>query len=88
MKRIIGEVQFMCLLKVYVEDEETGDRTLVAGNVALISMDKECIKLLDVNLGEKLLAGMILLSIDALNSTVILREMRKMHLPRSQHSKI
>lgn len=77
LKRIIDEVPFMCLLKVYVEDEETGDRTLVAGNVALISVDKERIKLLDVNLGEKLLVGMILLLIDALNSTVILRRIRK-----------
>jgi len=63
----------MCLLKVYVEDEET-DRKLVAQDVAFVSIEGETVKLRDVEFEEKTLANVDIISIDALSSILILKK--------------
>ncbi|MEM1581142.1 MAG: CooT family nickel-binding protein [Candidatus Bathyarchaeia archaeon] len=63
----------MCLLKVYVTDEKTGDRKLIAENVALVSMENGYVRLLDVEAKEKVLSKAEFLLADALNSILILR---------------
>jgi len=63
----------MCLLKVYIEDAKTGDRSLVAGNVALISVENNQFRLLDVEAGENVLANVDFFILDALNSTLVFR---------------
>ncbi|MEM2351505.1 MAG: hypothetical protein QXT26_03775 [Thermoproteota archaeon] len=63
----------MCLLKVYVEDARSGERTLIAGNVAYVSLDGRIFKIHDVDGVEKTLSGVNLLMIDALNSILVFR---------------
>lgn len=63
----------MCLLKVYVEDAGGSDRTLIAKNVAYISLDNGVFKIIDVDGKEKNISGANFLMIDALNSTFVLR---------------
>ncbi|MBS7624193.1 MAG: CooT family nickel-binding protein [Candidatus Bathyarchaeia archaeon] len=66
----------MCLLKVYVDNPKTGERKLIADNVALIAIDGGNIRILNVEAEEKTLQNMRLTLIDALNSTVILEHSR------------
>jgi len=63
----------MCLLKVYVEDEKTGNKELIAGNVALISIENGRIRLLNIDNEEKFVVNADLSFIDALNSIAVLR---------------
>jgi hypothetical protein len=63
----------MCLLKVYIEDAKTGDRSLVAENVALISAENKQFRLLDVEAGENVLTNVDFFILDALNSTLVFK---------------
>ncbi|MEM1586679.1 MAG: hypothetical protein QXX99_04235 [Candidatus Bathyarchaeia archaeon] len=63
----------MCLLKVYVEDAERGERFLISGSVAHVSSDEEVFKILDIDGGEKIISGVSFLMIDAINSIFVLR---------------
>ncbi|MBS7604896.1 MAG: CooT family nickel-binding protein [Candidatus Bathyarchaeia archaeon] len=63
----------MCLLKVYIEDARTGEKTFVSGNAALISADGEALRIIDVEGAEKIISGVDFLMIDALKSTIVLR---------------
>lgn len=63
----------MCLLKVYIEDMRTGERTFVSGNAALISSDGEAFRIIDVEGVEKIISGVDFLMIDALNSIIVLK---------------
>jgi len=63
----------MCLLKVYVEDERTGIRELIARSVAFISMENGRVRLLDIDNEEKIVVNANLSFIDALNSIAVLR---------------
>ncbi|MBS7640764.1 MAG: CooT family nickel-binding protein [Candidatus Bathyarchaeia archaeon] len=67
----------MCLLKVYVENTEGGDRTLIAKNVAYISLDNGVFRILDVDGEEKNISGADFLMIDAVNSTFVLKARRE-----------
>jgi hypothetical protein len=63
----------MCLLKVYVENEKTGSRELIAGNVALLLMENGHVRLLNIDNEEKIVVNADLSFIDALNSIAVLR---------------
>lgn len=63
----------LCLLKVYVEDAGGGERLLISGNVAHISVDEGVFKILSINGGEKTVSGVSFLMIDAINSTFVLK---------------
>lgn len=62
----------MCLLKVYIEGGK-GIRTLVASDVARVSVDGRTFRILDVEGREKVVLGANFLMIDALNSTLVLK---------------
>jgi len=66
----------MCLLKVYVEDEDA-DRKLIARDVVFISKEGESIKLKGVEFEEKTLTNVDVFSIDALSSILILKRIKK-----------
>lgn len=68
----------MCLLKVYVESPETGEKALIAENIAFISAEDGRFKLLDIESKEKIVSNAVFLMIDALNSTLILRSRAKL----------
>lgn len=81
--RIYGELKFrrdgvdlMCLLKVYVEDQNSS-RKLIAKDVTLILREGGNIKLLDAEMREIIVNDVEIMMIDALNSVVTLRRTRK-----------
>jgi len=63
----------MCLLKVYLEDEDA-ERKLIAQNVAFVSKEDGKVKLRDLELEETTLMNADILSIDALSSILILKK--------------
>jgi len=63
----------MCLLKVYVEDEES-NRKLVAQDVVFVSKEGEMVKLRNLEFEETTLTNVDVLSIDALSSILILKK--------------
>lgn len=63
----------MCLLKIYVEYTGTGERVLVAENVALISAEGGVFRLVSVEANERIVSNVRFSILDALNSTLILR---------------
>ncbi|MBS7606325.1 MAG: CooT family nickel-binding protein [Candidatus Bathyarchaeia archaeon] len=65
----------MCLLKVYVEDQNFG-RRLIAKDVTLILREGDNIKLLDADMRETIVNNVKIITIDALNSVVTLRRMQ------------
>lgn len=65
----------MCLLKVYVEDQNLG-RRLIAKDVTLILREGDNIKLLDVDMRETIVNDVEIITIDALNSVVTLRRVQ------------
>jgi len=62
----------MCLLKVYFEDPCLG-RRLIVENVTLISREGNTIRILDAEMNEIVLSDAEIATIDALNSTLILK---------------
>ncbi|HDO41440.1 MAG TPA: CooT family nickel-binding protein [Candidatus Bathyarchaeota archaeon] len=64
----------MCLLKVYVKEPDLGMK-LVARDVAFIFRENGSIRMVDVESKEKTITGMEILSIDALNSILILKNL-------------
>jgi hypothetical protein len=66
----------MCLLKVYVQNKNTS-RKLVAQEIALVNKDGSNVKLVNLDFEEKVLENVDILSIDTLNS-VLLLESREM----------
>lgn len=62
----------MCLLKVYFEDPCLG-RRLIVENVILISREGNTIRILDAEMNEIVLSDAEIATIDALNSTLILK---------------
>ena len=62
----------MCLLKVYVDEGKSG-RKLVADGVALISREGDSIKLKNLDFEETSLHNVEIVSIDTLNSVLILK---------------
>ncbi|MBS7639396.1 MAG: CooT family nickel-binding protein [Candidatus Bathyarchaeia archaeon] len=62
----------MCLLKVYFEDPCLG-RRLIVENVILISREGNTIRILDAEMNETVLSDAEIATIDALNSTLILK---------------
>lgn len=70
----------MCLLKVYIEDERSGERIFIANNVAHILVGNGAFRILDIDGGEKIISGVNLLSIDALNSVVVLRAIEEIEI--------
>ena len=63
----------MCLLKVYLEDEDA-ERKLIAQNVAFVSKEDGKVKLRDLELEETTLTNVDIFSIDALSSILILKK--------------
>jgi len=66
----------MCLLKVYVVDEDAS-RKLVARDVAYVSKEGEMIKLRNVEFEETTLVNADIFSIDALSSILLLKKRGK-----------
>ncbi len=65
----------MCLFKVYADDPNLGKR-LIAENIAFISKGDGFIKIVDIESKEKIVTNVEILSIDALNSTLILKQIQ------------
>lgn len=63
----------MCLLKVYIDDPDLG-RKLIARNVAFVLKENGFIKIMDLESREKIIADVEIMSIDALNSILILKK--------------
>jgi ABC-type antimicrobial peptide transport system ATPase subunit len=62
----------MCLLKVYVDQGESGKK-LVAEQIALVIKDNDGIKLKNLEFDEIKLDNVQILSIDTLNSVLLLK---------------
>jgi len=62
----------MCLLKVYIDEGKSG-RKLVADEVALISREGDSIILKNLDFEETSLHNIEIVSIDTLNSVLILK---------------
>jgi hypothetical protein len=65
----------MCLLKVYVKNRNNS-RKLVAREIALVNKDKSNIKLVNLDFEETILENVDVLSIDTLNSVLLLKSRR------------
>lgn len=65
----------MCLLKVYFEDPYLG-RKLIVKDAALISKEGNTIRILNAEMNETVLSDAEIATIDALNSTLILKRPR------------
>ena len=63
----------MCLLKVYVQEGNTG-RKLVAQEIALVNKISKNIKLVNLDFEETILENADILSIDTLNSVLLLKK--------------
>ena len=62
----------MCLLKVYLDEEASG-RKLIAEQVALVTRDEGEIKLRNLEFKEIVLKDVEIVSIDTLNSILLLK---------------
>jgi len=62
----------MCLLKVYVDEGESGKK-LVAEEIALVTKDNDKIKLKNLEFEEISLGNVEIVSIDTLNSVLLLK---------------
>jgi hypothetical protein len=62
----------MCLLKVYLDEEASG-RKLIAEQVALVTIDKDEIKLMNLEFKEIVLKDVEIVSVDTLNSILLLK---------------
>ena len=60
----------MCLLKVYLKDENS-DRKLIAEDIALISKEDNGVKIRNLNFEEETLEDVDIVMIDALNSFLL-----------------
>jgi len=63
----------MCLLKVYVQEGNTG-RKLVAQEIALVNKISKNVKLVNLDFEETILENVDILSIDTLNSVLLLKK--------------
>jgi len=63
----------MCLLKVYVQERNTGKK-LVAQEIALVNKIDSNIKLVNLDFEETILENVDILSIDTLNSVLLLKK--------------
>jgi len=63
----------MCLLRVYLRNEED-KRRLIAEEVALVSREGDKLRLRDVNFRETILSGVDIAMIDALNSILLIEK--------------
>lgn len=63
---------FMCLLKVYVDERELGKK-LVAEGIALVTKEDDKIKLKNLEFEETSLENVEIVSIDTINSVLLLK---------------
>lgn len=66
----------MCLLKVYVDEGKSGKK-FVAEGIALVTKDNDKIKLKNLEFEEISLGNVEIVSIDALNSFLLLKRRNK-----------
>jgi len=65
----------MCLLKVYLESENSG-RRLIAKDVALVSGERGEVRVKNIDFEEIVFKDVDIVLVDALNSILVLREWR------------
>jgi hypothetical protein len=65
----------MCLLKVYLESENSG-RRLIAKDVALVSWGRGEVRVKNIDFEEIVLKDVDIVLVDALNSILVIREWR------------